>query len=139
MTINKDSADKLLETYGRAWEQQDSDLILTIFTDDATYKERALGTPMVGHEQIKKYWEEKVCAEQSDISFRVIRRLICKQTIIAEWRASFMSSIEGRVDLQEVALMDVDAESGKIMSLIEYFDMRNELTQRYLEMLAQGY
>jgi limonene-1,2-epoxide hydrolase len=143
MTVTRELADRLLGTYKRAWEEQDSDLILTIFHPDATYQERALGQPMTGHEQIRRYWIEKVCTEQSDISFEIINSMISGKILVAEWRANFMSSIEGRVDLAEVAIIEVEGE--KIRSFREFFDARTEvaeqykkIAQKYLQMLDQG-
>jgi hypothetical protein len=58
-----------LDIYKTAWECQDSELILTIFTKDAIYHELALQEPIRGHEGIAAYWQEKVVKGQAHISF----------------------------------------------------------------------
>ena len=36
----------IIDTYVTAWQRQDPDLIVTIFTENATYHERVLGEPI---------------------------------------------------------------------------------------------
>jgi hypothetical protein len=50
MIITRQEARKVLETYIRAWEGQDPDLIVTILTESATYHERVLQGPDSGQE-----------------------------------------------------------------------------------------
>ena len=57
----------IVDTYVRAWQQQDPDLIVTIFTEDATYHERVLGAPIRTRAGIHRYWREKVVANQATI------------------------------------------------------------------------
>ena len=61
-----------LDVYKTAWEQQDPELILTIFTKDAVYHERVLQEPIRGHEGIAAYWQEKVVKGQDRISFTLL-------------------------------------------------------------------
>ena len=44
MGLTKDDVYAVLDMYIRAWEEQDPDLIVTIFTEAATYHERVLGS-----------------------------------------------------------------------------------------------
>lgn len=67
--LSKATLMAVLDVYKTAWEQQDSGLILTIFTEDAVYHERVLQEPMRGHEEIAAYWQEKVVKGQGRISF----------------------------------------------------------------------
>ena len=50
----------VVNTYIRAWVEQDPALIVTIFTDTATYHERVLEEPIRNREGIRAYWQEKV-------------------------------------------------------------------------------
>jgi ketosteroid isomerase-like protein len=61
--LNKQDVRSVLDVYIRAWEQQDSALIVTIFTEDATYHERLLEAPIPGREAIRAYWEAKVVGQ----------------------------------------------------------------------------
>ncbi|WP_257000435.1 nuclear transport factor 2 family protein [Mycobacterium avium] len=49
-----------IDTYLKAWVDQDPDLIVTIFTDDATYHERVLQEPIRTRAGIRDYWQHKV-------------------------------------------------------------------------------
>lgn len=135
--VTRELADRLLETYGTAWMNQDSDLILTIFHPDATYQEKAFGKPLIGHEEIRRYWDTKVCEEQSDIKFKVLKSWISGNTILAEWEAHFNSTIKGKVDLLEVAIMEIKGD--KIKSLREYYDARTEVLENYLKSLGANF
>ena len=113
---------RLIETYGQAWARQDSDLILTVFTDDATYHERVLGQPMRGHGAIREYWETKVCREQSQIEFALRDLHIdpVKATVVAEWEAWFMDIPGGcKKHILEIAVLHI--KDGKLSSLREYW------------------
>lgn len=111
---------KILQTYKKAWIEQDANLILSIFTKDAIYHERVLQKPFVGHKQIKTYWQSKVVEEQSNIKFKLLNFYIDNNTIIAEWDASFNSNVENaRIHIREVAIIEI--EKDKIKSLREFW------------------
>lgn len=110
----------LIEIYGRAWMHQDSELILTVFTSDATYYERILAEPMRGHEAIKDYWETKVLRDQANIEFRLLDLFVdpFKFTAIAVWEACFDDIPKNcRKRMQEFAILEL--KGGKISSLRE--------------------
>src|SRR3989338_1555496 len=46
--LTRDEAKEILDTYGKAWETQDSNLILTIFDKNAKYHERFFDKPFSG-------------------------------------------------------------------------------------------
>jgi ketosteroid isomerase-like protein len=109
-----------LDVYKAAWEQQDSKLILTIFTKDAIYHERVLQEPIRGHEGIAAYWQEKVLNGQDRISFALLNTYIAGTTGIAEWEVSLDDCVQRkRKHMKEIAVLEfVD---GKIASLREYW------------------
>jgi hypothetical protein len=45
-----------IEGYARAWEQDDADLLLTLFTEDASYRSSPFREPNRGHDGIRAYW-----------------------------------------------------------------------------------
>lgn len=113
-------ARQILKTYEEAWTMQDTKKILSIFHKDGIYHERILQNPYEGEKEIKNYWNSKVCKEQSNIEFKLLNYYICKNTLIAEWEASFDSNIENaRIHIKEVAIMKIS--KGKIKSLREYW------------------
>ncbi len=111
----------LIDIYATAWETRDPELILTIFTEDATYhdpRERK----NVGIEEIKRYWETKVVDGQKDITFELLNVWVPEpgNTVIAEWHATFIDTKRNvHVDMVEVAIFE--ARDGKFSSLREYY------------------
>ena len=117
--MTHEEAVKLLKIYGKAWETKDPDLIITIFTKDASYHDPK-EPKNIGRDAIKKYWEYKVIGEQDDIKFDLIHVWIDGDTVIAEWHATF-KDIKQKIfiDLVEVAIFTV--KDGKFSSLREYY------------------
>jgi uncharacterized protein (TIGR02246 family) len=79
--MTKDQAAQLIATYGKAWEQRDADLILTVFTPDATYFDPREGV-QTGHAGIKAYWESKVIGSQKNITFKLLNLWMDADTVI---------------------------------------------------------
>ena len=118
--VSRRTVDKVLKVYEDAWVKQDPKKILTIFTKDATYRERAFEKPFVGYKQIKEYWQSKVVEEQSDIKFKLLHVYFDGNTVLVEWEASFYSNIEkARIHIIEVAILEF--KENKIKSLREYW------------------
>ena len=67
MTLTREHVRKAVDTYIRAWETQDPELIVTIFTPEATYHERVLRDPIPDRDAIREYWETKVVRDQANI------------------------------------------------------------------------
>jgi ketosteroid isomerase-like protein len=111
-----------LRTYLTAWITQDPDLIVTIFTDDATYHERVLQEPIRTAARIKDYWRTKVVAGQANIDARLLNlyRADDGVTAIAEWEATFDDLVQDcRKRMREVAILEFRGEL--IASLREYW------------------
>jgi ketosteroid isomerase-like protein len=120
MTLTKQKVREVLDVYIRAWEGQDPDLIVTIFTEGATYHERVMGEPIRGREGIRDYWQTKVVGAQANITCRLLNLYLDDGTAIAEWQAEFDDTAQGvRKRMREVALMVFDG--GRIASLREYW------------------
>lgn len=117
--MTKEEAIKLIEIYGRAWETRDPELIITIFTEDATYNDPK-EPENIGIAAIKRYWETKVIGEQQDIKFNLLNVWVDGENVIAEWHATFVKHKESVfVDMTEVAIFGV--RDGKFSSLREYY------------------
>ena len=65
MPLTKDHVREVIAVYMRAWTTQDPDLIVTIFTESATYHERVLDEPIRTRDGIRKYWMDKVVGAQA--------------------------------------------------------------------------
>ncbi len=112
-------ATKLIEVYGKAWETRDPELIVTIFTEDATYNDPK-EPENIGREAIRQYWVTKVIGEQTDIKFDLRHLWVDGDTVIAEWHATFKDTKRNLlIDMIEVAIFTVKGD--KFSSLREYY------------------
>ena len=112
-------ARQLIEVYGKAWETRDPDLIVTIFTDEATYNDPK-EPENIGREAIRQYWVTKVIGEQDNIKFDLRNLWIEGDTVIAEWHATFTDTKRNlNIEMEEVAIFSVQGD--KFSSLREYY------------------
>ena len=117
--MTKEQVKKLIEIYGRAWETKDPDLIVSIFTDDATYDDPHEPVNN-GKEAIRNYWLSKVIGEQDQIKFHLKNIWVDGTTAIAEWDATFIDTKRNlHIDMTEVAIFET--RDGKFSSLREYY------------------
>jgi ketosteroid isomerase-like protein len=120
MELTKQDVRDVLDIYVRAWETQDPDLIVTIFTEDATYHERVLQAPIPDRDAIRAYWETKVVASQANIKCEVLNVYLDGATAIAEWEAEFDDLAQQvRKRMREIAVLDF--EGRRISALREYW------------------
>jgi ketosteroid isomerase-like protein len=110
----------VIATYIRAWVEQDPDLIVTIFTDTATYHERVLQEPIRNREGIRAYWQEKVVESQARITCKLLNLYLDGNTAIVEWEAQFDDVAQSvRKRMREVAILVFEGQL--IASLREYW------------------
>ncbi|MEU8152003.1 nuclear transport factor 2 family protein [Nonomuraea sp. NPDC048901] len=120
MELTKHDVREVLDVYVRAWVGQDPDLIVTIFTEDATYHERVLQAPIPNREAIRRYWETKVVESQANIKCEVLNVYLDGDTAIVEWEAEFDDLVQRvRKRMREIAVLTI--EDRKITSLREYW------------------
>ena len=120
MGLTKQDVRKVVDVYIRAWDTQDPDLIVTIFTPAATYHERVLGDPIPDREAIRDYWDEKVVQSQANITCRLLSLYLDGDTAVTEWEAEFDDVAEGvRKRMREIAVLVFDGHL--IASLREYW------------------
>ena len=123
--MTKDRATELINIYGKAWVTQDPDLIVTIFTEDATYDDPK-EPKNIGIEAIRSYWVSKVVGEQADISFNLQNVWVDGENVIAEWYADFIDTKRNlKISMKEVAIFGVKGE--KFSSLREYYKTEKTL------------
>lgn len=120
MTLTTREVHDVVDIYIQAWVEQDTDLIITIFTDTATYHERVLKEPIRGHDGIRAYWQTKVVESQRGIKCELLNLYLDGNTAIAEWEAQF-DDLPQRVRkrMREVAILEF--EGRLIASLREYW------------------
>lgn len=120
MALTKQDVRDVIAIYIRAWERQDPDLIVTIFTESATYHERVLEAPIPNRAAIRRYWETKVVQSQANIKCELLSLYLDGDTAIAEWEAEFDDVTQGvRKRMQEIAVLVFNGRL--IASLREYW------------------
>lgn len=120
MALTKRQAREVIGVYIEAWETQNPDLIVTIFTDSATYHERVLQDPIPDQAAIRQYWQTKVVQSQANIKCKLLNLYLDGNTAIAEWEAQFDDLAKGeRKRMLEIAVLTF--EGGLISSLREYW------------------
>ena len=122
MPLTREYAREILATYITAWETQNPDLIVTIFTPEATYHERVLKDPIPDRDAIRDYWATKVVQEQANITCMLLDYLVDseREAVTAEWEAHFDDVVQGvRKRMREVAILEFDGPL--IASLREYW------------------
>jgi hypothetical protein len=120
MGLTRQEAREVLDVYIRAWETQDPGLIVTIFTESATYHERVLQNPIPDREAIRRYWQSKVVQGQANITCELLSLYLDGETVIAEWEAEFDDVGQGvRKRMREIAVLVF--EGNLIASLREYW------------------
>lgn len=120
MKLTKQEVRDVVDLYIRAWVEQDAELIVTIFTDAATYHERVLEAPIRDREGIRAYWQAKVVESQGSIKCDLLSLYLDGNTAIVEWEVQFDDLTEGvRKRMREVAILVF--EGRRIASLREYW------------------
>ncbi|MGA2829107.1 MAG: nuclear transport factor 2 family protein [Streptosporangiaceae bacterium] len=120
MGLSKDDVREVIAVYIKAWETQDPCLIVTIFTEAATYHERVMGDPIPNREAIRRYWESKVVEGQAHITCRLLNLYLDGDAAVAEWLAEFDDVAQGvRKRMKEIAVLEFDGHL--IASLREYW------------------
>jgi SnoaL-like domain len=119
-SLTRQDVREVLDTYIKAWETQDPDLIVTIFTQAATYQERVMGEPIPDRAAIREYWQTKVVEAQAHIRCELLNLYLDGDTAIAEWLAEFDDLAQGvRKRMKEIAVLEFDGPL--IASLREYW------------------
>jgi|SRR5215204_3552475 len=120
MTLTKREVQDVVDLYVKAWVEQDADLIVTIFTEAATYHERAFDAPIRTRAGIREYWQRKVIESQAEIACDVLNLYVDGTTAIVEWEVEFNDLAERvRKRMREVAILVF--EGRLIASLREYW------------------
>lgn len=110
-----------LRDYGRAWETRDADLVVTLFTEDATYQETPFVEPMRGRAAIRDYWERAVVRTQEQVQFGFEILSLGEASALAHWQASFVRiRTKSEVKLDGVFLLTFD-DQGRCRTLCEWW------------------
>lgn len=114
---DKPEITRWLDAYGRAWREQDAELVASLFTEDARYAVNPLENVLNGRSAIKEYWRGGAGASQKDIAFDYEIWAVTDDMVIAHWTAAFTrSATQERVHMDGVfRLVFEPPESGGLL------------------------
>jgi limonene-1,2-epoxide hydrolase len=110
-----------IERYRRAWEEKDSDLVVTLFTEEASYRSSPFLEPYRGHEGIRAYWD-RVTSSQSEVEVRMGEPVSDGNVVAVEWWTTMDVADEGAVTLPGCLLLQF-APDGRCLDLREYWNV----------------
>jgi hypothetical protein len=88
-TVSMAEAGQWLEIYRNAWIGRDTELVLSLFTENATYRESRFLPAFIGRESIRRYWANNVVAGQRDIAFDFDLFAVRGPQAFTHWTAHF--------------------------------------------------
>jgi len=108
-----------IERYRLAWETADADLVVSLFTEDASYRSNPFEAPHLGHDGIRAYWEG-VTSVQRDARVAMGRPFGDGDRVAVEWWTT-MESRDEQVTLPGCLLLRFAAD-GRCSDLREYWN-----------------
>lgn len=103
-SISRDRVIQIVNLYGKAWTNQDPNILPQIFAPDAIYIERAYDTNATfkGLSAIVRYWNYQIVGKQSNVKFRhveseMVRDVDQPNVAVVKWLAEFDNRRENRV------------------------------------------
>lgn len=89
ITVTEEEVADWLKMYKVAWETRDLDLVVTLFTENADYRERHFGESLLGHNSVESYWRDRVFEHQRDITVNHQVWGVKGNQCMTTWQASF--------------------------------------------------
>lgn len=122
--MNLKQIKQVMKKYKKAWEKQDSNLILECFTKNGIYQESPLSKPYKSHKEIKRFWDKNVCKYTSNIKFKLKKCYISKdeKTGFAEWECK---NTYKNKKCHMVGIIILKMKGDKISYLNEYWNVKN--------------
>ena len=113
----------VMKKYGKAWENQDTNLILECFTKKGIYQESPLKKPYKGHAEIKKFWDQVVIKNTKNVKFKLGKSWVSKdgKTGFAEWSCN---NLYREKKHQMAGIMVLKMKGDKITYLNEYWNSK---------------
>lgn len=107
-----------VEAYGRAWQEQDADAVVALFTEDAEYRSSPFREPGIGSAGIRDYWT-RVTSTQEDADVRMGTPIVAGDRVVVEWWATMRD--EGEEITLPGCLLLRFAPDGRCATLREYW------------------
>jgi hypothetical protein len=112
------NVDEWVSSYARAWETADENLIVSLFSEDASYRSSPFRDAFVGHDEIRAYWR-RGAGTQRETRVRMGRPLVDGSRVAVEWWTTMIDGGE-EVTLPGCLLLSFQAD-GRCHDLREYW------------------
>jgi hypothetical protein len=106
-----------IRDYAHAWETADASLLLSLFTEDATYRFSPFREPQRGHEAIRGYWQRATASREICVTMGT--PFIAGPRVAVEWWATMITGDQPRT-LPGCLLLRFAAD-GRCSELREYW------------------
>ena len=114
--VSMAEAGQWLEIYRNAWIGRDTELVLSLFTDNATYRESRFLPAFIGRESIRRYWNNNVVAGQRDIAFDFDLFAVRGAQAFTHWTAHFTwLPVNGIMELDGAARITFTREADGVV------------------------
>ena len=110
--------DEWIQSYARAWESGDTELIVRLFTEDATYRSHPFREGLRGASEIRDYWTQAT-AGPSKVRVQMGRPFVDGDRVAVEWWATMTDDGEEST-LPGCLLLRFSAD-GRCTDLREYW------------------
>ena len=115
-TVTMAEAGQWLEIYRNAWIGRDIELVLSLFTENATYRESRFLPAFIGREAIRRYWANNVVAGQRDIAFDFDLFAVRGPQAFTHWTAHFTwLPVNGIMELDGAARISFTREADGVV------------------------
>ncbi|HET7678416.1 MAG TPA: nuclear transport factor 2 family protein [Candidatus Limnocylindrales bacterium] len=116
-------AQDLLAAYKRAWERRDPELAVSLFSDDAEYREDPFAEPLTGANAIRARWNE-TAASQANVEFDAERTWVSGRTVLSSWHGAYTRRADAqRVRLRGFMTLELD-DAGKVRRFRQWWHGR---------------
>lgn len=114
---------EVMKKYGKAWINQDTDLLISCFSEKGIYRESPISKPYKGHKEIANFWNNTVVKETESIKFRLKKCYISNDKItgFAEWECENLYKKKKNI---MAGIMLINMKGGKITYLNEYWNTK---------------
>jgi SnoaL-like domain len=121
--MDRESFNRWLGAYGKAWTGRNAEAAASLYADDATYQVTPFDEPLRGWAAIREYWDG-VAKTEEGIQFGYEILAVTAEHGIARWWASFVRVPPGlATKLDGIFLISLDG-TGRCQSLREWWVKR---------------
>ncbi len=117
-----------VERYGRAWETADEELIISLFTEDVSYRSSPFREPYRGHDELRAYWR-RGAGNQRETHVLMGRPVVDGARVVVECWTTMIDD-DAEVTLPGCLLLEM-AEDGRCRDLREYWNRAEGRTQPF--------